>query len=372
MTLPRPLPPDAGQLPMFDPAPAAVAAGVPGRGTAPASRDGSRSTAARQHGPIEPATPRLELPAALDPYRPLLRLGTSSWAFAGWQGLVYAAADRPHRESHLSREGLRAYSAHPLFGAVGVDRGFYAPIDRADHAHHAAQVPDGFRFLVKAPSRVTDALQRDGSGRGRATNDAFLDADFAIERFVVPAVEGLGPRLGTLLFQFAPLPDALLADAPAWIARLGHFLEALPQALPAGAGYAVELRDPALLTPRLIDRLRDAGVDYCIGLHDRMPPVERQLRARSRLHPDGPGPLVARWSLHAGLRYEAARRRYAPFRAMVDPDPVTRDPLARAAADALRAGQPVTIIANNKAEGSAPLSLAALADAIAASLGTDG
>lgn len=357
MTRPLPPPSDpAGQLAMFD-TPPAPAAGV-----------GSPPKGARHDGPIEPASPRLELPQALLPYRAQLRLGTSSWAFAGWQGLVYAATERPCTEMRLSREGLRAYSAHPLLGAVGIDRGFYAPIDRTDHAHYAAQVPEGFRFLVKAPGQVTDAMRRDANGRVREPNEGFLDPGFAIERFVAPAVEGLGTRLGTLLFQFSPLPAATIADAPAWIARLGRFLDALPRALPAGAGYAVELRDPALLTPRLVDRLRDAGVAYCLGLHDRMPPVERQLRAQARLHPGGPGPLVARWSLHRGIGYEAARRRYAPFRTLLDSDPATREPLAQAAAEALLAGQPVTVIANNKAEGSAPLTLAALAASIAAAL----
>ena len=43
----------------------------------------------------------------------------------------------------------------------------------------------------------------------------------------------------------------------------------------------------------------------------------------------------------------------------------TRRVLARMAADAFRAGQKVWITANNKAEGSAPLSLLKLAEEIA-------
>jgi hypothetical protein len=99
-----------------------------------------------------------------------------------------------------------------------------------------------------------------------------------------------------------------------------------------------------------------------------MPPVERQLRALERLHPGGDGPLIVRWTLHAGIGYEAAKRRYAPFRELLDPDPATRGPLAARAAATLLAGHAVTVIANNKAEGSAPLTLAELARAIAARL----
>jgi uncharacterized protein YecE (DUF72 family) len=344
-------PPAPGQLPIFEDA-------VP----EPTRR------APRVQAPVRPAAGPLLLPAALERFRGRLHLGTSSWSFPGWRGLVYDEAGAAHAESRLSREGLPAYASHPLLGAVGIDRGFYAPIRVDEYARYARQVPEGFRFLVKGPARVTDALRREEAGRGREPNPDFLDAGAAVESFVRPAIEGLGERLGTLLFQFSPLPASTLSEAPAWIARLREFLRALPRALPPGAGYAVELRDPSLLTPRLVDVLRDTGVGYCLGLHDRMPPVERQLRALDRLHPAGDGPLVARWTLHAGLGYEAAKQRYAPFRELVDPDPATRAPLAARAAATLLAGHTVTVIANNKAEGSAPLTLLELARAIAANV----
>ena len=343
--------PDAGQLSIFgDASPAPV------------------RRAARPVAPVLAAPTPLALPAALEPFRGRLRLGTSSWSFAGWQGLVYDDPGAPHAEGRLSREGLPAYATHPLLGAVGIDRGFYAPIPREEYARYASQVPPGFRFLVKAPGRTTDALRRDEAGRAREPNPAFLDVGAAIADCVAPALEGLGERLGTVLFQFSPLPPAMLSDAPTWIARLRAFLDALPRPLPGDARYAIELRDASLLTPRLVDALREADVEYCIGLHDRMPPVERQLRALDRLHPGGAGPLVVRWTLHAGIGYEAAKLRYAPFRELVDPDPATRGPLAERAAATLLAGHPVTVIANNKAEGSAPLTLVALARAIAARL----
>ncbi|HYF58666.1 MAG TPA: DUF72 domain-containing protein [Burkholderiaceae bacterium] len=348
-------PPDPDQLSIFGEPPAAPARGRTRRST-------------KSDAPIRPARTRLAMPAALQPYRSLLRLGTSSWSFAGWQGLVYDDPGAPYAESRLSREGLPAYASHPLLTAAGIDRGFYAAVPVADHVHYASQVPPGFRFLVKAPGSVTDALRRDDSGRGVEPNAAWLDAPLAIGQFVEPAVAGLGDALGTLLFQFSPMPASVLADVPGWVETLRRFLRAMPRALPEGAGYAVELRDPALLTPRLMDMLREEGVGYCLGLHDRMPPIGRQLRALDRLEDGAPGPLVARWSLHAGIGYEQARKRYAPFRDLVDPDPAIREPLAERAAAALLAGRPVTVIANNKAEGSAPLTLAALADAIAAKL----
>jgi hypothetical protein len=73
-----------------------------------------------------------------------------------------------------------------------------------------------------------------------------------------------------------------------------------------------------------------------------------------------------RWNLRAGLRYAQAKDRYAPFDRLVDEDPDTRRALAQLARAALFAGQPIWIIANNKAEGSAPLTLLELHQALAA------
>ena len=111
--------------------------------------------------------------------------------------------------------------------------------------------------------------------------------------------------------------------------------------------------------------LGGAGVRYCVGLHDRMPEVERQEAALKALDTDAPGPLVVRWNLHRGFLYQAAKQRYEPFDKLVDEDTETRRILARMAADAFKAKQKVWITANNKAEGSAPLSLLKLAYEIA-------
>jgi hypothetical protein len=132
--------------------------------------------------------------------------------------------------------------------------------------------------------------------------------------------------------------------------------------------YALELRNAELLTPRLMRMLKEAGVRYCVGLHDRMPEVERQAAALKALDGDTPGDLVVRWNLHRGFLYQAARQRYEPFDRLVDEDPESRRMLARIAADAFKAGGRVWITANNKAEGSAPLSLLKLAGEIAEAL----
>lgn len=300
-----------------------------------------------------------------------IRLGTSSWSFPGWKGIVW---DDDYSDTKLSRQGLTAYARHPVLRCVGIDRSFYKPMSIVEYQKYAQQVPEDFRFLVKAPSLVTDALVRGEKGEGLNANPCFLDARIAGEQFVAPCLAGLGPKAGVLVFQVSPLPSELLRDVPGLIQRIEAFFAALPP-LPAGdvaddgkpvpgPCYALEIRDGALLTPRLMRALGQLGVRYCIGLHARMPHVERQAAALALLDEAGAGPLVVRWNLNSTHRYEQAKAKYAPFDKIVDPDPTTRDVLAALATHYALAGHPVYVIVNNKAEGSSPLSCGALAERI--------
>ena len=292
-----------------------------------------------------------------------IRLGTSSWFFPGWRGLVYESV---HPQTALSRKGLAAYGQIPMLRTVSLDRTFYAAISTAEYARYAGQVPDDFSFVVKAPALVCDAVMRDEEGRAKVANPHFLDAAIATREFVVPCLEGLGAKAGPLVFQVSPLPRGLVAEAATLVERLAAFFAALPRELGKHRPlYALELRNAELLTPRLMRMLAAAGVRYCVGLHDRMPEVERQAVALRTLDGESPGPLVVRWNLHRGFLYQAAKQRYEPFDRLMDEDSETRRILARMAADAFKAKQKVWITANNKAEGSAPLSLLKLANEIA-------
>ena len=306
--------------------------------------------AARAVGPAEPSA---EVVATARRLPRGVLLGTSSWSFPGWTGLVW---DREVSQRILAREGLRAYAEHPLHRTVGLDRTYYRSLPAGELRAYADQVPDDFRFLVKADRLVTSPLDP-ASSSVRERNPLFLDPRWAGEVVVEPLLRGMGPKAGPLLFQFSPFPASLVDGPEAFARRLGRFLEALP----AGPLYAVELRTPGLLGEAYVAALRGAGAVHAYTMHPAMSPLDEQLRL---LPPGEDGPLVVRWMLHAGLRYEAARDRYAPFDRLVDEDRPSRESIAGAVAAALEAGREAFVVVNNKAEGSAPRSVARLAERI--------
>lgn len=289
---------------------------------------------------------------------PEIRLGTSSWSFPGWgRGLVY---DRELVAPTLARTGLPAYAAHPLFRTVGLDRTFYAPMTREAFGALAAQVPPAFRFLVKALETATLAVfprhARYGLQAGMP-NPRFFDPRPVAAECVRPAVAGLGAALGPIVFQLPPQPPAALGGPARFASRLRAFLGALP----TGPTYAVELRNRELLSVDVARALADSGAVPCLTVHPTMPPLEAQAR---ELAAASDGPLVVRWMLGAGQEYEAARARYAPFDRLVDPDLPSRGAVVRLVRGALARGRAAWVTVNNKAEGSAPASIVALARAL--------
>jgi uncharacterized protein YecE (DUF72 family) len=331
---------------------------------APAAIPTAPETPRRRGNKVLPCPPDEALQALARALPPRLRLGGSSWSYPGWKGLVW---DGEHSESKLAREGLAAYAQHPLFRSVCIDRSFYRALTAQQYARYAAQVPDDFRFVVKAPASVTDATVRSETGRAVQENPVFLNAEIATREFIEPALDGLGTKLGALVFQLSPLPLPLLARLDEVFERLRALLRALPSIAAApDAVIAVEVRDPEFLTPAFASLLRECGATYCLGLQAKMPPIDGQL---PMLRAMWPGPLVCRWNLNpvnGAYGYEAAEKRYAPFDKLVDPDPHTGDTLARVIAGTVGAGHPAYVTISNHAEGCAPLTAASLARAVAA------
>ncbi|MDF1663529.1 MAG: DUF72 domain-containing protein [Planctomycetota bacterium] len=277
-----------------------------------------------------------------------LHLGTSSWSVPGWEGIVYKHAKN---ERQLARQGLRPYAQNPLFSMVGIDRTYYAPVQKSVFESYAQSVPDAFRFMVKAHDHVTQARfphnPRSGKRAGQL-NDRFLDAEYATEFVVKPAVEGLKDKLGPLVFQFPPQSVRIMGGPQGFADRLFHFLTKLPK----DVLYAVELRNAELLTQDYGDALFAAGASHCINVHPGFEAPELQIA--KGLHLIGPA-LVIRWMLRRNLDYKSAVQRYSPFSQLQEPDHRTRELLV----DLCRKerARDVFMTVNNKAEGCSPLSI---------------
>lgn len=306
--------------------------------------------------PVRGAFDSEELVALASKLGPGVHLGSSSWSFPGWRGIVN---DRDVSKTTLARHGLAAYASHPLLGTVCLDRTYYGPMTAEELQRHAEQVPDSFRFVVKAHELVTRAWTR---GPSPSPNPHYLDPAYAEKEIVGPLVEGMGSKAAVLLFQFPPQAVARLGGAHRFAEDIERFLSALPR----GMLYAVELRNPELLTPAYAAALERARACHAYNVHPTMPPLGQQ----SSLADAARFPaLVVRWMLRADRSYEDAKDDFYPFDRLAEEDVSARDAVAGLVRDATRAGKPAFVVVNNKAEGSAPLSIVRLAETLAESPG---
>jgi uncharacterized protein YecE (DUF72 family) len=287
--------------------------------------------------PVGPAPVDPDLASIAAELPPDIYLGTSSWSFPGWKGIVY---DREVSQRTLSRRGLEAYSKHPLLRAVSIDRTYYGPAPASEFRAYADQVPEGFRFLVKAHQELTRP--------GRL----YLHREHAQREVIEPVMEGLGAKAAVMLFQFPPQSVRGLGGAPQFAEDLNRFLARLPR----GPLYAIELRNAELLTRHYLAALEDAGACHVFNVHPSMPEVEEQLHLTEGARFEA---VVVRWMLRRDSDYEEARDSFYPFDRLAAEDQRSRKAIAR-----LCRARPAFVLVNNKAEGSAPLSVFKLAEEI--------
>jgi uncharacterized protein YecE (DUF72 family) len=169
-----------------------------------------------------------------------VRTGTSGFSYEPWRGSFYP--------EELPTKRWLAYYAERL-PAVEINNTFYRMPKASLLAGWAEQVPEDFRFAIKAPRRITHI---------KRLKSAEEETGYFVE-----TLGALGSRLGVVLFQ---LPPNLKLD----LARLETFLDLLAGRVPA----AFEFRHPSWSEPAVVSLLRARGAALCIADVDEAPAPE--------------------------------------------------------------------------------------------------
>jgi uncharacterized protein YecE (DUF72 family) len=292
----------------------------------------------------------------------LVRLGSSSWTFAGWAGLVYAGK---HTERTLAAHGLRAYAENPLYRTVGIDRSYYDALTEENLTSYAAQLPPGFLAVSKVPRELTSAVFAEHPSMGALAgkrNESFLDPAKMLDTVIARYERAFAAHAGPFVFELAPAPRGAVPPADYVVGAIDRLLRALPRSF----SYAFEIRNRDHLTPAYFDVLREHGAGHVLNYWTRMPTVGEQL--------DMPGVLTApfvvtRLMLPPGARYEENKESFAPFDRIVKAQPQMRADVVRLARTCVEAGKKLFVIVSNKAEGSSPWTIRALAESVGAGRG---
>lgn len=285
-----------------------------------------------------------------------IRLGVSTWTYDGWAGDVY---HRPYRGAQPARR-LEEYARYPLFGTVGIDSAFYEPPTEEVLAAYARALPPGFPCVSKVWDRITarrfnqDARWGNLSGQ---RNPDFLNAGLFEEAILGPYRRAFRDHAGVFVFEFQAMRGKDLPEPEQWAGELDEFLRQLPRDF----RYAVELRNPELLSDAHGVVLTHHGVAHVFNSWNEMPPIGEQLDLPWTFPA---GFTVARALLRPGRAYADAVKLFQPYERIRDPQPEVRQDLLRLVAEVTRRRLEALILVNNRLEGNAPGTIRALAAAL--------
>ncbi len=280
-------------------------------------------------------------------------IGTSSWRYTGWRGMLYSDERYLSRgrfsEAQFNRLCLAEYAE--VFKTVCIDAAYYKFPERAQLESLVAQVPSDFLFALKVTDEITiktfPNLDRFGLRAGKP-NENFLNADLFGSAFLGPC-EPFKANIGVLIFEFSQFHLTDFARGRDFVGALDRFLSKLPK----GWRYAVEIRNRTFLQPDYFAVLAKHGVAHVYNSWTEMPPVSEQLTLPdSRTASDF---FAARFLLAPGRRYEDAVKKFSPYDRVQEVNPDGRAAGARLIKQTV-ADQGRTkafIYVNNRFEGNA-------------------
>jgi uncharacterized protein YecE (DUF72 family) len=303
---------------------------------------------------------------------PNISLGTASDRYAGWIGQIYSKEKYDQRISRRSRvikgktfseetlplDSLEEYFEH--FSVLEIDYTFYHFLldDKAKPTQNYFLLDKYGSFLkekdslfLKVPRVITARKILQGSRF--FINETYLDPVIFTERFYLPAVELLGPKIRGFIFEQEyqrkdeQLPAAEMASS------LDHFFKSIP----GDDRYQVELRTESYLQDPLFEVLNKHGVGQILSHWTWLPPLEKQFKKSGERFFNSGRQAVIRLMTPLDMRYEDAYEKAFPFNKLIEGmlQPQMIENAVQLMHTAIERDIQLNIIINNRSGGNAPL-----------------
>ena len=292
-------------------------------------------------------------------------VGTSSWKYRGWCGMLYDEQRYMYRgkfaETRFEKNCLSEYAE--VFKTVCVDAGYYRFPDSRYIEGLISQVPSDFRFTFKVTDEISlkkfTNLPRFGVRAGKP-NENFLNADLFARAFIQP-FEPHKANIGMFIFEFSKFYRTEYEHGRDFLADLDKFLSSIPK----GWNYGVEIRNKLFLKPEYFAVLARHGVAHVFNSWADMPPLNEQIALEgSHTSIEFAG---ARVLLKPGRKYQEAVDLFSPYNEIKDVYPEAR----RAAAELIgrillkQSSRRLFMYINNRLEGNALQTIAAILELLA-------
>ena len=283
----------------------------------------------------------------------MLRIGTCSWKYDSWKGIIY-----PDKKS---LNYLQEYARH--FNTVEIDQWFWSlfGVDKVSQPspftvqEYVESVPRDFMFTIKIPNSITlTHFYKKEKDDPLVENPHFLSREL-FHNFL-QSIEPMKSQLGPLMFQFEYLNKQKMPSQKVFQERFGTFLGEIDR----DYQYGVEIRNPNYLNENYFRFLQNNGVGHVFLQGYYMPPVAGIYRKfKSLLN----SPVVIR--LHGPDRSDIEKKSGGNWDKILEPKDKELQDIAEIVRDLLDRKMDVYVNMNNHYEGSAPLSIKRLQKFIA-------
>lgn len=202
-----------------------------------------------------------------------IRVGVGGWTFEPWRDNFYPAGWPKDRELEYASRKLTA---------IEVNGTYYSTQKPATFAKWRDETPEGFVFSLKANRFATNRR-------------VLAEAGDSIRHFCNSGIAELGPKLGPVVWQFAPTKKFDAADFGAFLDQLPREVGGLP------LRHVMDVRHETFRSPGYLALARSHGVATCFTESDEYPSFAdvtgsfvyaRVMRAAAD-QPEGVAPEVA-------------------------------------------------------------------------------
>jgi uncharacterized protein YecE (DUF72 family) len=276
-----------------------------------------------------------------------LRIGTCSWKFPSWHGLVYST---PRGINHLQE-----YAQH--YDTVEVDQWFWSLFGQdsiglprpTDVETYRRSVPEDFIFTVKAPNSITlTHFYRKRKTDPLVKNPNFLSP--ALLRAFLSLLEPFGVTLGPVIFQFGYLNKKMVDSQE----QFQNLLQAFSKQMPSGYQYGVEVRNARYLNRSYFEFLVRSRLCPVLLEGYWMPPITDVYRDwRDLIAEHGSVVIRLLGPDRKGIEKQTGKR----WNRIVAPRDEDLPGIVDITEDLLARGVNVYLNVNNHYEGSAPLTI---------------
>jgi uncharacterized protein YecE (DUF72 family) len=177
-----------------------------------------------------------------------IRIGIGGWTYPPWRGVFYP--DKLPQSKELE------YASGQL-SAIEINATFYGRQKPKSWEAWEKTVPDGFQFAIKG-------------SRFCVTRSRLCEGAEGIGNFFAQGFAALGPKLGPILWQFAPRRKFDRDDIAGFIDLLPEKLEGIP------IRHAIEPRDESFKDDKFFDLCRARNIAIVFEDSDDYPCIEAE------------------------------------------------------------------------------------------------